>query len=158
VLFLCENNLYAMGTHLARAQAVRDLCRKAEGYAVPTVQADGMDVEAVTAAVVPALEAVRAGDGPRFVELLTYRFRAHSMFDPELYREKTEVEAWKRRDPIAQHRARLRARGWHTEEEDRVLEAAVMGEMQDAVSFAEAGTWEPVADLLRHVYAPGPSA
>ena len=100
VLFVCENNLYAMGTALARSESETDVHRKAESYRVPAEIVDGMDPVAVEAAADRAVAAIRAGHGPRFLECRTYRFRAHSMFDPELYRDKAEVEQWRKRDPI----------------------------------------------------------
>ncbi|HYA17815.1 MAG TPA: pyruvate dehydrogenase (acetyl-transferring) E1 component subunit alpha, partial [Bryobacteraceae bacterium] len=100
VLFLCENNRYAMGTRLDFSHAVTDLSKKAAGYCVPASSVDGMDVLAVEEAAQSAAEWVRSGKGPYFLECRTYRFRAHSMYDPELYREKAEVEEWKKRDPI----------------------------------------------------------
>ncbi|HVC21591.1 MAG TPA: pyruvate dehydrogenase (acetyl-transferring) E1 component subunit alpha [Vicinamibacterales bacterium] len=153
VLFLCENNLYAMGTRIERAQAQVDLVRKAESYAMPADAVDGMDVMAVEAAARRAAEAVRQGSGPRFLECRTYRFRAHSMFDAELYRDKSEVEAWKSRDPIPALIARLTAAGQLTDRDVADLEAAVDAEIAAAVQFAERGTWEPVEALTRDVYS-----
>jgi pyruvate dehydrogenase E1 component subunit alpha len=152
VLFLCENNLYAMGTRLDRAQAETDLAAKAAGYRMPAAFVDGMDVEAVEAATRRLAEAVRRGEGPAFLELRTYRFRAHSMFDAELYRDKSEVEAWKQRDPITTFLAALKARGVATDALAAALETSVSDEIDSAVEFAEAGTWEPVANLLKDVY------
>mgnify|MGYP001237733906 CR=1 FL=1 len=100
VLFLCENNLYAMGTALARSESQIDLARKAASYDIPAAKVDGMDVLAVGDAARAAVEAIRLGGGPRFLELATYRFRAHSMFDAERYRDKAEIEQWKKRGPI----------------------------------------------------------
>jgi pyruvate dehydrogenase E1 component alpha subunit len=154
VLFLCENNLYAMGTALARHQAQPDIARKAGAYGVPAEAVDGMDVVAVEAATRRAAERVRRGDGPRLLEFRTYRYRAHSMADPELYRGKEEVEAWKARDPIAAFAARLRAEGRLSDADMAALEAAVAAEIAEAVQFAEAGPWEPVEDLTRDVYTP----
>jgi pyruvate dehydrogenase E1 component alpha subunit len=154
VLFLCENNLYAMGTALARAESQTDLCAKAAAYGLSTVTVDGMDVVAVHEAVQRAAQQARDGSGPVFVELHTYRFRAHSMFDPELYRDKAEVEAWKTRGPIHTFSARLKAQGLLTEEEFLALDAQAQAEVDAAVAFAEAGSWEPVADLLRDVHTP----
>ena len=154
VLFCCENNLYAMGTALARSEAQTDLCAKAASYGVATVSVDGMDIVAVHDAVRSAAQQVRSGAGPMFMELRTYRFRAHSMFDPELYRDKKEVEAWRTRGPIHTFTARLKAQGSLTEEEFLALDRAALAEVDAAVAFAEAGTWEPVADLLRDVYTP----
>lgn len=154
VLFLCENNLYAMGTALARSESQTDLCVKAGSYDIRTLAVDGMDVVAVHEAVQRAAQQVRQGGGPMFVELRTYRFRAHSMFDPELYRDKKEVEAWKTRGPIHTFSARLKAQGLLTEEEFLALDAAAQTEVAAAVAFAEAGTWEAVDDLLRDVHTP----
>jgi pyruvate dehydrogenase E1 component alpha subunit len=154
VLFLCENNLYAMGTALTRHQSQPDIARKAQAYGMPADTVDGMDVVAVEAATRQAAEAVRRGDGPRLLEFRTYRYRAHSMADPELYRDKGEVEAWKARDPIATFVARRKAEGRLTEADMASLEADVAAEIEEAVRFAEAGRWEPVEDLTKDVYTP----
>jgi pyruvate dehydrogenase E1 component alpha subunit len=153
VLFCCENNLYAMGTALARSEAETDLALKAASYEVPAWPVDGMDVLAVEDAVRRAVTAVRAGGGPYFLELRTYRFRAHSMYDPELYRERAEVERWKERDPISLHVKRLQEQGLLSEEALAALESEVAAEIAGAVEFAEAGTLEPVSDLTRFVYS-----
>jgi pyruvate dehydrogenase E1 component alpha subunit len=154
VLFLCENNLYAMGTALARSESQVELTKKAASYDVPAAKVDGMDVLAVEASARAAVEAIRGGGGPRFLELATYRFRAHSMFDAELYRDKAEVERWKTRGPIHTFSARLKAQGELTEERFLELDRAALAEVERAVDFAEAGTWEPVEDLAKDVYAP----
>jgi TPP-dependent pyruvate/acetoin dehydrogenase alpha subunit len=153
VLFLCENNLYAMGTAIARSESQTDLCLKAASYQIPAWSVDGMDVVAVADAAQRAVTAVRAGGGPYFLELRTYRFRAHSMYDPELYRSKDEVELWKQRDPIAGYAARLRQAGALDDEGLASLEQNVEAEIARATRFAEAGTLEPVTELLRFVYA-----
>jgi pyruvate dehydrogenase E1 component alpha subunit len=159
VLFLCENNLYAMGTHITRALSETDLRRRAASYGIHATSADGMDVTAVEAAVGEAAATVRRGEGPCFVELRTYRFRAHSMFDPELYRDKAEVEHWKRRDPIRMLTERLTATGALDAAGLADLDAVATAEVDRAVRFAEAGTWEPVEDLTRDVCTPpGPEA
>lgn len=152
-LFLCENNRYAMGTALARSEAQTDLCMKAASYGIATASVDGMDVVAVHEAVQRAAQQVREGTGPVFVELKTYRFRAHSMFDPDLYRDKAEIEAWKTRGPIHTYTARLKTQGLLSEEEFLALDAKAQAEVEAAVAFAEAAPWEPVADLLRDVSA-----
>ena len=154
VLFVCENNLYAMGTALARAQSQTDLCAKAAAYDVPVSSADGMDALAVHAAAVAALAGVRDGGGPAFLELRTYRFRAHSMFDPDLYRDPAEVEGWKQRDPIPALAGRLRADGVLDDAAYAALDSAAEAEVADAVAFAEASAWELVEDLLTDVVAP----
>jgi pyruvate dehydrogenase E1 component alpha subunit len=153
VLFCCENNLYAMGTALERAQTQTRLTLRAASYEMPAWEVDGMDVEAVAEAAQNAVESIRGGGGPHFLELRTYRFRAHSMFDPELYRERGEVEEWKHHDPIDAFRSKLEERG-HLDEQDWVkLEADVMAEVAAAVDFADTGTLEPVEDLTRFVYS-----
>ena len=158
VLFCCENNLYAMGTAIARYESQTDLCVKAAAFGVPTLKVDGMDVVAVHEATVRAAEQVRSGRGPFFVEFQTYRFRAHSMFDAELYRDKREVEEWKTRGPIHTYSARLKAQGMLTEEQFLEIDRAAGEEVEQAVAFAEAGTWEPVEDLMRDVHTPAVAA
>jgi len=155
VLFACENNLYAMGTALALSQSQTDLAAKAACYRVEARAVDGMDVLAVAGATRDAVEAIRAGGGPRFVEYRTYRFRAHSMFDPQRYRTKEEVESWKKRCPIASFAARLRQEGLLAAAALSRLEAEVAGEIEAAVAFAEAARPEPASSLLEYVYAPG---
>jgi pyruvate dehydrogenase E1 component alpha subunit len=153
-LFCCENNLYAMGTALARSESQTDLCVKAASYGVPTAKVDGQDVVAVHEATQRAAGQVRAGEGPFFVEYQTYRYRAHSMFDPDLYRDKKEIEEWKTRGPLHTYTARLKAEGKLTEEQFLALDAEVAKEVEAAVAFAEAGTWEPVEDLTKDVTTP----
>jgi pyruvate dehydrogenase E1 component alpha subunit len=153
VLFVCENNFYAMGTALERSESDTDLCAKAASYRMATARADGMDVLAVADAARAAVAHVRAGLGPFFLELQTYRFRAHSMFDPELYRERAEVERWKQRCPIAGFTARMQAAGVLDAADTAAAEDAVAREITAAVAFAEAGTLEPAAQLTRDVYA-----
>jgi pyruvate dehydrogenase E1 component alpha subunit len=155
VLFLCENNFYAMGTQLERAQSQPDLHLKAQSYALPAEVVDGMDVVAVENAARSAAAVVRERRQPYFLELRTYRFRAHSMFDPELYRDKAEVEAWKKRGPIVTFVARLKAQGLIDDRALGEIEAAVAAEIDAAVAFAEAGTWEPLEHLTRDVYTEG---
>ncbi len=158
VLFCCENNLYAMGTALARSESQTDLCAKAAVFKIPTLKVDGMDVVATHAATRNGATHVREGGGPFFIEFQTYRFRAHSMFDPELYRDKAEVEEWKKRGPLHSFSARLKAQGMLSEEEFLACDAAVLAEVGASVAFAEAGTWEPVEDLLRDVLTPTPAS
>jgi len=153
VLFLCENNLYAMGTSLERSEADTDLCEKARSYRMTAASVDGMDVLAVAEAARAAVAFVRAGNGPFFLELKTYRFRAHSMFDPDLYRTKAEIEGWKHRCPIEAFKTRAREAAWITDAEIAAIEADTAGEIQDALAYAEAGTLEPVETLTRNVYA-----
>ena len=158
VLFCCENNLYAMGTALARSASQTDLCAKAASYRVATFRADGMDVRAVFDTVSRAVRQVREGGGPAFVELQTYRFRAHSMFDPDLYRDKAEIEEWKQRGPIHSFSAQLKAEGRLDEEAFLALDAEAAAEVAAAVAFAEQAPWELVADLLKDVHTPAGAA
>jgi pyruvate dehydrogenase E1 component alpha subunit len=153
VLFCCENNLYAMGTALERSESQLQLSLKAASYEMPAWQIDGMDVLAVEEAAIKAAESIRAGAGPHFLEFRTYRFRAHSMFDPELYRSKDEVEAWKLRDPIESFRRRLKDEGALSDEIFTGMEDEVTKQIDDAVTFAETGTWEPIEELTRFVYS-----
>jgi pyruvate dehydrogenase E1 component alpha subunit len=154
VLFVCENNLYAMGTRIERALSLTDLMAKARTYGMPADSVDGMDVVAVEGAARRAAETVRAGAGPFFLECRTYRFRAHSMFDAELYRDKAEVEEWRPRDPITQLRARLAAAGVLDDNAFAAIATAVEQEIAQAAAFAESGTWEPADQLTRDVYTP----
>jgi pyruvate dehydrogenase E1 component alpha subunit len=151
VLFCCENNLYAMGTPLARSESETDLAVKAASYKIPAWTVDGMDVLAVERAARAAADAVRGGGGPCFLELRTYRFRAHSMYDPDRYRDKAEIEEWKRRDPLTV--LRQKATPALGDAEFAELERQVADEIADAVAFAEAGSDEPTADLCRFVYS-----
>ena len=153
VLFCCENNLYAMGTALSRSESQTDLALKASSYAVAAWAVDGMDVLAVAESARRAVEAIRGGAGPHFLEMRTYRFRAHSMYDPERYREKSEVQRWMERDPIPLLRSALEDAGQLPGEAWDALEAEVGDEIRAAVAFGEAGTPEPVEELTRFVYS-----
>ncbi|MUU71433.1 pyruvate dehydrogenase (acetyl-transferring) E1 component subunit alpha [Pseudarthrobacter sp. GA104] len=153
VLFCCENNLYAMGTALRRSESQTDIALKAAGYELAAWAVDGMDVLAVHEAARRAVDAVRSGAGPHFLELRTYRFRAHSMFDPERYREKAEVAHWIERDPITLLRNALEAAGQLSEDQLAGIQGDADAEVAAAVEFAEAGTPEPLEDLARFVYS-----
>ncbi len=152
VLFLCENNLYAMGTALARHAANPDLVARPIAYGVPAERVDGMDVVAVERAVRYAAGSIRDGHGPRFLQLDTYRFRAHSMYDAEKYRTKEEVASFRERDPIATFSARLRAAGYLDDDTEASIDAKVLAEVARAVEEAEAGPLAPISDLERDVY------
>ena len=153
VLFLCENNLYAMGTAIERHQSRTDIHTKAAGYGIETAVVDGMDLAAVEAATRVAMRCVREGR-PYFLEANTYRFRAHSMYDPELYRAKEEVEQWKQRDPILLWRTKLADAGLLNDNDMQTIEAEIETKVNDAVAYAEAGPWEPIEDLAKDVYTP----
>jgi len=147
VVFCCENNFYAMGTALGRSESETDLSLKAASYEMPAWPVDGMDVLAVRDAARRAAEAIRGGGGPSFLELRTYRFRAHSMYDPDRYRDKSEVARWKERDPIPAFVARCGI----ADDDIAAIERDAAAEIDTAVAFAEAGTPEPVEDLTRFV-------
>jgi pyruvate dehydrogenase E1 component alpha subunit len=151
VLYACENNLYAMGTALSRSESVLDLVSKAASYGISAAAVDGMDVLRVEEAARLAAASVRDTGMPYFLELRTYRFRAHSMFDPELYRSKEEVEKWKKRDPIEGLARILSERGLLEDADRRRIEDDAQKEVADAVEFAEAGALEPAEDLTRFV-------
>ena len=144
VLFLCENNLYAMGTALDRAFAQPNICIKARAQGIESESVDGMSVLAVEAACHRAAEAVLSTGRPFLLELHTYRFRAHSMADPDLYRSKKEIAEWQIRDPITVFQQHLRDRGLVSDADLASLESAVTQELEDAVQYAESSPWEPV--------------
>jgi pyruvate dehydrogenase E1 component alpha subunit len=146
-----------MGTALERSEAVTDLAMRAAGYGMPAWPIDGMDVLAVADAADRAVLHVRGGGGPVFLELRTYRFRAHSMYDPERYRSKDEVEAWRTRDPVGLFTGRLRADGLLTDDDLAAIEDEVAAEIDAAVEAARAGTLEPVEDLTRFVTSEAPA-
>jgi len=155
VLFLCENNLYAMGTALDRSEAQTELHEKAAGYGMAGSVVDGMDVLAVEDAARRAVSAIRSGSGPQLLEVRTYRFRAHSMFDPERYRDKAEVETWKKKGgPLTRFIAHAKHEQWLDEPDIEGLERTVAEELRAAIDFAEASEWEPIAELTRDVYTP----
>jgi len=158
VLFFCENNQYAMGTRLDRSESQTDLTAKAASFAVPVAKVDGMDVLAVHEAARQAVAYVRERRAPMFVEFQTYRFRAHSMFDPDLYRDKEEIEQWKKRGPLHSFSDRLKAQGLMTEDDFQRLDAAVLAEVAAAEQYAEAGHWEPVEDLARDLLTQAPAS
>jgi pyruvate dehydrogenase E1 component alpha subunit len=157
VLFICENNLYAMGTALSRSESQIDLTGKAASYGLPTGHINGMNVLAVHDAAAQAVAFVREQQAPFFLELHTYRFRAHSMFDAELYRDKAEVERWKQHGPIHTFTDRLKAAGMIDEADFERLDREAEREVDEAVAFAEAGTWEPVDRLTADVLTPAPT-
>ncbi|WP_107774734.1 pyruvate dehydrogenase (acetyl-transferring) E1 component subunit alpha [Nocardioides sediminis] len=151
VLFCCENNLYAMGTAIAKEHARTNLAARASSYGIESAAVDGMDVLAVEEAAREAVRGIRAGGGPRFLELDTYRFRAHSMYDSDRYRNKAEISTWKERDPIDALVTALRAEGHLTEESLAHLESDIGEQIARAVAAAEAAPLEPVEDLTRFV-------
>jgi pyruvate dehydrogenase E1 component alpha subunit len=151
VLWLCENNLYGMGTAVERASAVSQIRQKAEGYGMPNDRVEGMDVLAVRTAAEKAVAAVR-GHGPFLLEVVTYRFRGHSMGDPERYRTTAEVQKWQENDPIGIFRRRVTEAKRLTDKELDAEEARVADEVEDAVRFAEASPNPAPEELFRDIY------
>ncbi|HLA98384.1 MAG TPA: pyruvate dehydrogenase (acetyl-transferring) E1 component subunit alpha [Anaerolineales bacterium] len=152
VLWVCENNQYGMGTSVDRASAVLDIHQKAEGYQIPNSRVDGMNVLTVREAGLQALEHVRSGKGPYFLEIVTYRFRGHSMGDPERYRQSEEVKKWQENDPIGIYRKYLVEQKIGTAEELDRLEEKVKAEVEEAIEFAESSPEPAPEDLFKHVY------
>ncbi len=156
LLFICENNLYAMGTALHYESGEPKLHLKAAAYGLTAQEVDGMNVVAVEAAATQACQAIKAGLGPQFIECLTYRFRGHSMFDAQLYRDNLEVEQWKARCPISQLSHWLQSYQL-TQSDIAAIEHNVDEEIAAAEAQAEAAELEPIEQLLRHVYTEGAS-
>jgi len=153
LLFICENNLWCMGTSIKYHSSSPEIYKKPPTYGIPSERVDGMDVLAVEAATKKAVEYIRAGNGPYFLEIMTYRYRPHSMFDADTYRDKSEVEDWKKKDPILKLSGYLGQQGLLSDEQLDAVERDVAAEVQRAVDFAEAGTWEAVEDLTRFIYS-----
>lgn len=147
VLWVCENNQYGMGTAVERASAVSQIRQKAEGYGIPNERIEGMDVMEVYEAAGKALEHVRSGKGPYFLEIITYRFQGHSMGDPERYREADEIKKWKESDPIGVFHKYLVDNKKATKKELDEIESQVETELQEAIEFAE-NSPEPEASVL----------
>lgn len=153
VLWVCENNQYGMGTAVERASAVSEMVQKFRGYEIPGERVDGMDVMAVYEASKKALDHIRAGNGPFFLEIITYRFRGHSMGDPERYREKSEIEKWQEDDPIGKYQKYILANGIATEDELAQTEHNANAEAEAAVQFAETSPEPGPEALFEHIYA-----
>ena len=153
VLFVCENNLYAMGTAIRYSHSVTEIEKKGPPYGIETSAVDGMNVIEVEKAARAAVEKIHATGKPYFLVCNTYRFRAHSMFDAELYRDKTEVEEWKKRDPITGLQRDLLSRKVIDEVDIKTLAERIETVIQKAVDFAEGGSWEPIEQLTKFVYS-----
>lgn len=153
IIFICENNLYGMGATLAEESPVSEMRIKAEGYTMPAVQCDGMDVLSVYTAIRAAAEHCRSGKGPFFVEALTYRFRGHSMADPELYRDRAEVQRWRTQDPIPRFGAFCVEHRICSQKELAQVNEEVEQQMLDVVAFADQSPWPDPAQVGRGVYA-----
>ncbi len=152
-LFVCENNKYAMGTAIERSESNIDLVAKLSNYRMRAHSVDGMDVLAVEAAARSAADFVRTQNEPMFLEAQTYRFRAHSMYDPQFYRSKAEVTEWQEHGPLITLTKRLKDWQLMTEDDFQRLQTEASAEVDDAATFAEQSAFEPVEQLKRHIYA-----
>lgn len=155
VVFVCENNRYGASTPVEQVVKLDKLSDRAQGYGIPGVTVDGMDVLAVHATVAQAVERARRGDGPTFVECETYRFIGHSRSDTRGYRSREEEEQWKQRDPIPRLAAQLTTAGEATEADLQRVSDEVDEELDRAVAFAEQSPSPVPEDCLRHVFAEG---
>lgn len=153
VLFVCENNRFGMGTALEISESETNIANKASAYKINSKQVDGMSVIDVAQAADEAVEYIKDGKGPVFLECLTYRFRAHSMFDAELYRDKAEVEEWKKKGPLVEFQKRLKELGFWSDMDVQKLEDEIETIIDEAVEFADNGTLEPLEDLEKFVYS-----
>jgi pyruvate dehydrogenase E1 component alpha subunit len=152
VIFVIENNGYAMGTSVSRTSNVTELYMIGKGYDMPSFPVDGMNVEAVHEAVAEAAERARKGDGPTLLEFRTYRYKGHSMSDPQKYRTKEEVEEYKQRDPIEQVKKTIQDNNILTEEEFAEIDARVKKQVDASVKFAEESPWPDGMDAFKDVY------
>ena len=152
VLFVCENNLYAMGTHQSRVMALENVADRAAAYGIPGVVADGNDVLAVYEAAREAVRRARQGKGPTLIECKTYRYKGHSRFDPATYRPKEEVEDWQRKDPIPRFKKKLLEKGFLTEKEAIQIEEEVVKAVEAAVKFAVESPYPAPEEALEDVY------
>lgn len=152
VIFIIENNNYAMGTSVQRTSNVHDLYKIGCSYEMPSFQVDGMSCEAVHEAVAEATERARKGNGPTLLEMKTYRYKGHSMSDPGTYRTKEEVEEYKLKDPIERVLTTLKENKWITEKQIEEIEARVKAEVDEAVQFAEESPYPDASELYKDVY------
>ena len=152
VVFICENNNYAMGTSIERTSNVIDIYKLADAYEMPSDKIDGMTAEAVHEGVVRAVKRAREGDGPTLLEMKTYRYRGHSVSDPQKYRSKDEVEDYKNQDPITKVHATILDNKFVTEAELKAIDDKIAGIVEASVKFAEESPWPDESELLKDVY------
>ena len=154
VLYVCENNLYGIGTRIDRSTAVIDQYQRVSGYDIPSAQEDGQDVEKVFEAARQAVDHVRSGKGPYFLELMTYRYRGHSMSDSTAYRSKNEERMWSDRDPIIMLRDRLIEAGELTKKDYKAMDTAILDEIEDEIiAFAESSPEPRVDEVEKYTFA-----
>ncbi|OZA67771.1 MAG: pyruvate dehydrogenase (acetyl-transferring) E1 component subunit alpha [Sphingobacteriia bacterium 39-39-8] len=152
VVFICENNNYAMGTSIERTSNVIDIYKLADAYEMPADKVDGMTPEAVHEAVARAVKRAREGDGPTLLELKTYRYKGHSVSDPQKYRSKEEVEEYKDQDPIIKVKNTILANGFGTEEDLKAIDDRINAVVDESVRFAEESPWPDDSEVYKDVY------
>lgn len=155
VLWVCENNQYGMGTSVERASAVSEIRQKAEGYGIPNDRVDGMNLINVREAAKEAMDFIRGGNGPYFLEIITYRYRGHSMGDPERYRESEEVRKWQENDPIGIFRKYLIEQKISSDDELNEIDNRAESDVNTAIQFAESSPEPAEEALYEDVYAEG---
>lgn len=151
VIFICENNHYAMGTSVERTSNIVDIYKLADAYEMPADSVDGMSAEAVHEAVSRAVKRAREGDGPTLLEIKTYRYKGHSISDPQKYRTKEEVEEYKQRDPIALVKATILKNKFATEEDLNAIDKRVAEKVDASVKFAEESPWPDDSEVLKDI-------
>jgi pyruvate dehydrogenase E1 component alpha subunit len=152
IVFVCENNNYAMGTSIARTSNIIDIYKLADAYEMPADKADGMTPETVHESVARAIKRAREGDGPTLIELKTYRYKGHSVSDPQKYRTKEEVEEYKTQDPINKVMHSILENKYATQEELNVIDARIASKVEECVKFAEESPWPDDSELMKDVY------
>jgi pyruvate dehydrogenase E1 component alpha subunit len=152
VIFVIENNGYAMGTAVRRSSNVTELYTLGESYDIPSAPVDGMSPEAVHTAVEEAADRARRGDGPTLLEFRTYRYKGHSMSDPAKYRSKEELEEYKDRDPIEMVKAKILANGWAKEEDLKEIDVKIKADVEESVKFAEESDYPDPSEAYKDVY------
>ena len=152
VVFICENNHYAMGTSVQRTSNVIDIYKLADAYDMPGDSIDGMSPEAVHDAVSRAVNRARQGDGPTLIEIKTYRYKGHSISDPQKYRTKEEVEEYKQKDPIEQVLRTIREKRFASEEEIKAINQRVDDQVEESVKFAEESPWPDDSEVYKDIY------
>jgi pyruvate dehydrogenase E1 component alpha subunit len=152
VVFICENNNYAMGTSVTRTSNVVDIYKLADAYEMPADSVDGMSAETVHEAIQRAVNRAREGDGPTLLELKTYRYKGHSISDPQKYRTKEEVEEYKQRDPIEMVLRTIKEKKFATDDEINAINKRVNDQVEESVKFAESSPWPNDDEVLKDVY------
>jgi pyruvate dehydrogenase E1 component alpha subunit len=152
VIFICENNNYAMGTSVERTSNVVDIYKLADGYEMPADTVNGMSAESVHEAISRAVKRAREKGGPTLLEMKTYRYKGHSISDPQKYRSKEEVDEYKEQDPVAQVRATILSNGFAKEDDLKVIDERIDGIVAESVKFAEESPWPDDSEVLKDVY------